>query len=282
MIKKFFSVIMSVFLILFCIIFINSFAIDLETGKKFLYKDTIESYIDDTKEVSIDYIFDVNVKPVGDRNYDFEVRLKSIVFPANLNEETYNLLRIFTNGFVVNFTVDKNMDLIYSPNFEFLYKSNPLYKKYKDKIDEDTFKDFAKSVFYSFFDWFGKLKKSGNIDFVKYSALVEYDIYYDSQRVVDLNLSKKRYKANFQKGMGRVTKISGKDNMFDIFNIQDGRIYSYEYFELYGNFPLLFQRKIDIKMSINDPNFKAKYVQKYGKDTINYKINRTLSLIYAN
>ncbi|MFN3478504.1 MAG: hypothetical protein ACK4ZM_03970, partial [bacterium] len=103
-----------------------------------------------------------------------------------------------------------------------------------------------------------------------------------SPKIVDLNLSKKRYKANFQRGIGKVNKISGKDNMFDIFNIQDGRIYSYEYFELYANLPLLFQRKIDIKMSINDPNFKAKYVQKYGKDTINYKINRTLSLIYAN
>ncbi|MFN3477738.1 MAG: hypothetical protein ACK4ZM_00005, partial [bacterium] len=158
MIKKFFSVIMSLFLILFCTIFINSFAIDLKTGKKFLYKDTIESYIDDTKEASIDYIFEISAKPVGDRNYDFEVCLKSIVFPANLDEETYNLLRIFTNGFVVNFTVDKNMDLIYSPNFEFLYKSNPLYEKYKDKIDENTFKDFARSVFSSFFDWFGKLK----------------------------------------------------------------------------------------------------------------------------
>lgn len=272
------------FFFIFVFLFVNKvLALNLEKSQKLYYRDTLEYYIDENKENSVNYFYEIKINPVSETSfYDFHFSLKNVVIPVEIDEDTRNIIRIFTNGFGVDFTLDENLNFIYSPNIEYSYKNHPLYQKYKDRIDDAKFMDFAKSMFYNFFDWFGKLRKNGNIDFIRYFIFVNYEVYYQEPKFRELDLSRKKYKTNLYRATGRITKIKSNANIFDILDLEEGKLDSYEYFEIYTNLPLLLQRQINIKFSISNPKFRENYIKKYGKDKLDYKIIRTLMLIYSD
>ncbi len=250
------------------------------------YRENISSFLDNSKETNNTFFYTLQLKRIKmgiyECYYDVAFKLKNVVPDSGLNEDLLNFARIFTNSFRANFIIDKNLNSVYSPNIEYTYQSDSLFLKYKDRINEANLKEFANSVFYSLWDWFGRLKSPSKIDFVKYSIELDYNIFYDEPKIVDLNLSKNKYKAKFFKGVGNINKIVDKDNTFSLFDLKDTRINSFEYYDENTGLPLLLQREIMVTLFIKDPNLRIKYIQDFGKPTIDYRISRTLMLIYSN
>ncbi|MEM2175051.1 MAG: hypothetical protein QXI58_05465 [Candidatus Micrarchaeia archaeon] len=274
---------------LFFLFFISLFAYSINIEKEIIlnYQDTTKTYINDQPYLSNTFYYELKIYDIKRVNYDtyysFNFSLKNMVVDTKQNEDTINIVRILTKGFKTQFTTDQNLNFLYSPNIEYLYLSDPLYQKYKEKIDKSSLNEFANSVFYSFFDWFGKLKNKCHLELVEHSFDIYLSLfYYDSNYTTQLNIGKKGYKALVIKGQGKVEKISKGENLFNGLSIFSSNVNTYEYYDQQTLLPLLLQREIMIRFDFNDPKMKQEYFKKYQKTYIDYKITKTLMLIYSN
>lgn len=274
---------------LFFLFFISLFAYSINIEKEIIlnYQDTTKTYINDQPYLSNTFYYELKIYDIKRVNYDtyysFNFSLKNMVVDTKQNEDTINIVRILTKGFKTQFTTDQNLNFLYSPNIEYLYLSDPLYQKYKEKIDKSSLNEFANSVFYSFFDWFGKLKNKCHLELVEHSFDIYLSLfYYDSNYTTQLNIGKKGYKALVMRGQGKVEKISKGENLFNGLSIFSSNVNTYEYYDQQTLLPLLLQREIMIRFDFNDPKMKQEYFKKYQKTYIDYKITKTLMLIYSN
>ncbi len=274
---------------LFFLFFISLFAYSINIEKEIIlnYQDTTKTYINDQPYLSNTFYYELKIYDIKRVNYDtyysFNFSLKNMVVDTKQNEDTINIVRILTKGFKTQFTTDQNLNFLYSPNIEYLYLSDPLYQKYKEKIDKSSLNEFANSVFYSFFDWFGKLKNKCHLELVEHSFDIYLSLfYYDSNYTTQLNIGKKGYKALVMRGQGKVEKISKGENLFNGLSIFSSNVSTYEYYDQQTLLPLLLQREIMIRFDFNDPKMKQEYFKKYQKTYIDYKITKTLMLIYSN
>ncbi len=276
---------LSLFFLFFTFLF--AYSINVENKVVLNYQDVNKTFINDQIHLSNTFYYELKIDDIKRLNYDtyysFNFSLKNLVVGTDQNEDIINIIRILTRGFKTRFTTDQNLNFIYSPNIEYLYLSDPLYQKYKEKIDKSSLNEFANSVFYSFFDWFGKLKNKCHLELVEHSFDIYLSLfYYDSNYTTQLNIGKKGYKALVIKGQGKVEKISKGENLFNGLSIFSSNVSTYEYYDQQTLLPLLLQREIMIRFDFNDPKMKQEYFKKYQKTYIDYKITKTLMLIYSN
>lgn len=266
------------FIFFILLVFLSGSVFPLSNYTILKYRDDIKSFVNNSSEISLTLYYKLEISP-NKGYYDCYFELENIVPQINMDQELLNITRIFTNGFRTNFMIDQNFNFIYSPNIEYLYLYDELYKKYKDKIDEKAFRDFASSMFNNFFDWFGKLKNKNYTDLIKYSFYFENNVFYNyNPNMVNLSLSKKNYSAILHIGQGNVNNLQG--SIFNGLKLINGKINSYEYYDKDNFVPLLLQREMSAKLDILDPNFKNEYIKKYNKPYIEYKLQRSLMLIY--
>lgn len=276
---------LSLFFLFF--IFLFAYSINVENKVVLNYQDITKTFINDQPHLSNTFYYELKIDDIKRINYDiyysFNFSLKNLVIDTNQNGDTVNIIRILKNGFKTQFTTDQNLNFIYSPNIEYLYLSDPLYQKYKEKIDKSSLNEFANSAFYSFFDWFGKLKNKCHLELVKHSFDIYLSVfYYGNNYTTQLNIGKKKYKVLLMRGQGKVEKVSKGENLFNGLSIFSSNVNTCEYYDQQTLLPLLLQREIMIRFYFNDPKMRQEYFKKYQKTYIDYKITKTLMLIYSN
>ncbi|MCS7165414.1 MAG: hypothetical protein RMJ51_03955 [Candidatus Calescibacterium sp.] len=255
------------------------------TGKvSFMYQDNIKSYINNNPDSTVTFYYNLTCDNKHNNYYDCSFELKGLVSDQiRVKPELMEIVRMITRGFRVNFGIDENLNFVYLPDVEYFYSSDPVYKKYQDRIDENTFKDFSKSLFYNFYDWFGKLKKRGYIDMIKFGFYVDYNVFYESASSnLYLPIGRERYRAKFLNLKANISNIYSNTDFFNGMRMVEGYINSYEYYEHDTYVPLLFQRELIMRFEILDPIAKQQYFEKYKRYDVEYKILKTMVLLYKN
>ncbi|MCX7758675.1 MAG: hypothetical protein N2169_03555 [bacterium] len=274
------------FLIIVLSIFFCSYCFNVDDDVVLNYQDVSKSYINGVLENSVTFYYNLKTelirKSLYDNYYDFVFELKGIVNnTSQISDDSINIIRVLTNGFKVNFTVDKNLNFVYHPDVEYLYFNDPLYTKYKSKIDEVMFREFSKAIFYNFYDWFGKLKAKSYIDMIKYNFYIDYKVYYNnSSSLLYLPIGKNKYRANLFRAKANILKVDSNTDIFNNLRFIDGTINSYEYYEYDSFIPLLLQREILMRFEIDDPKIRAEYFERYKKNYLEYKVLKNLILLY--